>query len=279
MDEHLYELFADEDVTPGPIPAEVLTYFRRKGLKVGFDHRDVWNEEHDFAFTAAKVMRRDVLDALHDEVTRAFEQGLPFVAFAKGIEPRMKALGWWEPHDVVDPNTGKAVTVNPPARLRTIFQTNLRTARAVGQYDRIQRTKKARPYLLYQVGPSARHREQHLAWHGLLLPVDDPFWKVAFPPNGYGCKCSVRTVSSREADRLERDGVLAPNPAPVLDDEGNPTGHVVDKRVAVVRTAPKLPLVPWQNARTGKVEYAPAGIHPSFARTPGEARVRALQGP
>lgn len=269
---------ADRDIRPGPVPAEVLRYFKQKDLKIGFDHRDVWNEEHDWAFSAAKIMRLDVLDMLHDEVTKAIEQGMPFKEFAKSIEPRMKALGWWEPHDVVDPETGKAVTVNPPARLRTIFATNMRTARAVGQWDRIQRTKRTRPYLLYQVGPSARHRDQHLGWHGVLLPADDAFWKVAFPPNGYGCKCSVRSVSQSEADNLEQNGVLAPNPEPVLDDEGNPTGHVVEKRVPVITKAPDLPLVPWVNNRTGGVEYAPEGIHPSFARTPGEARKRALQG-
>jgi uncharacterized protein with gpF-like domain len=278
MAEHVYELYADDDVQPGPVPAEVLQYFRRKDLKIGFDHRDVWNQEHDFAFTAAKVMRRDVLDALHDELAKAIEQGMPFKAFTKSIEPRLKALGWWEPQEVEDPKLGGTVTINPPARLRTIFNTNMRTARAVGQYDRIQRTKKTRPYLLYQVGPSAKHREQHLAWHGLLLPADDAFWKVAFPPNGYGCKCSVRSVSQREADRLERDGVLAPNPEPVLDDEGVPTGHVIEKRVPVVTKAPDLPIVPYLNTRTGVVTFGPEGIHPSFARPPGEARKRALQG-
>jgi uncharacterized protein with gpF-like domain len=270
-----YELFKDDDIKPGPVPADVLKYWRDKKLKVGFHYLDVWNEEHDAAFTVAKVMRKDVLGALQSELDRAIEEGVPFVEWRKEIEPRMRALGWWEPHEVRDPKTGKRATVKPPLRLRTVFQTNMRTARAVGQLERIERTKKTRPYLLYQVGPSARHREQHLAWHGLLLPVDDDFWAFAFPPNGWGCKCSVRAVTGREADRLEKEGVLAPNPEPILDEDGNPTGHVKDTRVPVVTEAPRLRLMPWVNPRTRKTEYVPEGIDPGFHHRPGEGRKRA----
>lgn len=266
----------DRDVQRGPVPAEILAYWRQKGLKPAFSWKDVWNEEHDYAFTAAKVMRSDVLLALQDELERGFSQGVPFEQWKKQIQPRMEALGWWAPQPVQDPLTGRVVQISPPSRLRTIFQTNMRTARAVGQHDRIQRQKRLRPYLLYQVGPSARHRPEHLAWHGLLLPVDDPFWDVAFPPNGWGCKCSVRAVSKREADELDAEGVLAPEPEPIIDDNGNPTGHVVDKRIAVKREAPDLPLVPWENTRTGRTEFVPKGIDPGFNHRPGEGRRIAL---
>ena len=266
----------DRNIARGPVPADVLAYWRAKGLRVGFDYRDVWEEEHDLAFSAAKLMRRDVLAAMKDELERAIRDGVPFDQWRKEIEPRMKSLGWWDVHEVRDPQTGAVARVNPPARLATIYATNMRTARAVGQYDRIQRNKRTRPYLLYQVGPSERHREQHLAWHGLLLPVDDPFWDTHFCPNGWGCKCSLRAVSRREADALEADGVLAPNPEPVLDDNGQTTGHVLDQRVAVRREAPPVKLVPWENKRTGKVEFVPEGIDPGFQHTPGEGRALAL---
>jgi uncharacterized protein with gpF-like domain len=272
----IVELLADRDIKPGPPPTEVLAYWRAKKLRIGFDHRDVWREEHDYAFTAAKIMREDVLAALRSELDQAYEQGLPFKEFTKSVEPRMKKLGWWGEHEVEDPKTGDVVTVNPPARLARIYETNMRSARAVGQYDRVQRTKASRPYLLYQVGPSARHREQHLAWHGLLLPVDDPFWSFAWPPNGWGCRCHVRTVSQREYSTLVRDGVLGPAPQPVLDDDGTPTGHVKNQRVPVLIKAPVVPLVPWENKRTGQVELVRQGIDPGFDKLPGEGRRQAL---
>lgn len=273
----LIQLYRDADIKAGPVPADVLAYWRAKELRVGFDYRDVWKQEHDFAFTAAKIMRTDVLELVRESLDTAIAEGQPFEQWVKNLEPRAKELGWWDEHQVQDPETGKLVKVNPPERLLRIFDTNMRVARAVGQYDRIQRTKKSKPYLLYQVGPSARHREQHLAWHGLLLPVDDPFWTFAFPPNGWGCKCGVRAVSSREADRIEGEGILAPDAEPELDDDGLPTGHLVDRRIDVRRTAPPVPLVPWENKRTGNIELVRSGIDPGFDKTPGAGRAAALK--
>jgi uncharacterized protein with gpF-like domain len=273
---HEIELFADVDIQAGPTPVEVLAYWRAKKLRIGFDHRDVWREEHDYAFSAAKIMRLDVLEAMRDEVDQAFAEGKPFAEFARDVEPRMKALGWWDVHSVQDPETGAVVEVNPPQRLRTIYETNMRTARAVGQYDRVQRNKALRPFLLYQVGPSARHREQHLAWHGLLLPVDDPFWSYAWPPNGWGCRCSVRTVSEREHVGLVRDGINEAVPEHIEVD-GRKTGHRKQKRVPVRTVAPVVPLVPWENKRTGAIELVREGIDPGFDRRPGEGRRDALR--
>jgi uncharacterized protein with gpF-like domain len=266
----------DADIKAGRVPPEVLKFWRDKSLELAFDWRDVWKEEHEFAFTAAKIMRDDVLEVLQAELGKALESGQSFESWAGDIEPKLQALGWWEPHDVHDPATGSRVRVNPPRRLKTIFNTNMRMAHAVGQYDRIQRTKRARPYLLYFVGPSARHRPQHLAWHGVLLPVDDEFWSYAFPPNGWGCKCGVRSVTQREAGELEEKGVLAPEASPELDAEGRPTGHVLDMRVPVQRVAPVLDLRAYKNERTGKVDFVPSGIDPGFHYAPGEARRRAL---
>jgi hypothetical protein len=263
---------ADRDIKPGPVPVETLRYWAQKGLKPSFHWSDVWRQEHDAAFTAAKVLRLDVLEALRDELDTAIAEGVPYEQFVREVQPRLSKLGWWEPHEVVDPETGKAAKVDPPRRLALIYETNMRTSRAVGQWERIERNAKLRPYLLYQVGPSKRHREQHLAWHGLLLPVDDEFWSFAFPSNGFGCKCHTRSVSKSEYRDLSKRGVIEGVPEPILDDEGLPTGHVREKRVPVQTTAPKVPLVPWTNKRTGETQLVREGIDPGFDKRPGEGR-------
>lgn len=539
---------ADKDMRPGPLPAEVLAYWRAKRLKPTFDYRDTWLEEHDYAFSAAKIMREDVLELLHQELDRAIAEGTPFDRWVRDIQPRLERAGWWAPQDVTDPETGRTVEVDPPSRLRRIYQTNMRTAHAVGQWDRLVKNKRTKPYWLYEVGPSERHRPLHLTWHGLLLPQDDPFWQYAFPPSGWGCflpgtrvtgtivggskafysgeaielttesgatlsvtpnhpiattrgwlsarsvsvgddcvsqefeilrpyatpsravrddqiptsvedvfdalashggrfcqaspldfhgeaqrfigkvhvvgtyvelvhrfetelaqfarhgllagtnaalvlkesarlrvalgsggsssgrgfpgsaakgnglgsahpppalersfghrsrrqtmatkklaeggaahsafirellhrssgqvsldkvvrvrrfpyvghvydlesesgwifadgivasncKCHVRGVSNREADQLDREGILVPDPEPELDDEGNPTGHKIDRRIAVVREAPPANRKPWKNDRTGKIEMIPEGVDPGFQYPPGQGRKKAL---
>lgn len=264
----------------GPVPAEALEFFEAKDLQPGFSFEDVWAEEHLRAFTAAKFMREDVLDATRQEVNRAIAQGLTLDQFVRGVtdpdtgersgglERRLRDMGWWGQQPVVDPETGEAVEVDVPSRLHLIFDTNMRTARAAGQWQRIERRADTHPFLLYQLGPSREHRPQHVSWHGLLLPADDPFWQTHFPPNGYLCKCHVRQVSRREAARLERDGVRAPRPEPELGPDGQPTGHIKDERVPVRRERPPIETRRFRNTRTGREEDIPAGIDPGFHRPP-----------
>ncbi|MFZ1575456.1 MAG: phage minor head protein [Chromatiaceae bacterium] len=59
-------------------------------------------------------------------------------------------------------------------------------------------------------------RPQHVAWDGLVLPTDDPFWSSHYPPNGWGCKCRAFAVNDGDIGRLGKDG---PDHAPVAADD------------------------------------------------------------
>ena len=189
---------------PGKVPAAVRKYLKDKGLTPSWDWDEVWQEEHAAAFTAAKAMGQDVLDALRQAVDAAIEGGQPFPEFKKRVRDVLAELGWWGVQDRENPKTGEdeRVELGTPRRLKVIYVTNARVARAVGQWERIQRTKASRPFLIYELGPSERHRPEHAAWAGKVLKVDDAAWGTMFPPNGWGCKCRVRQLSDREADDL-----------------------------------------------------------------------------
>ncbi|MGR3468433.1 MAG: phage head morphogenesis protein, partial [Shimia sp.] len=175
-------------------PPEVSRYFRNKGLKPSFSWMDVEPEEHAPAFAVAKAARLDVLEAIKGELQTAIDNGLPYRDFAKSLRPRLQELGWWGMKREIDPltNTERTVRLGTPRRLKVIYRANLRSARAAGQWERIQRTKEAMPYLSYELGPSIQHRPTHEARQGMILPVDDPTWNTWFPPNGWNCKCWVR---------------------------------------------------------------------------------------
>jgi hypothetical protein len=49
-----------------------------------------------------------------------------------------------------------------------------------------------------------------VAWHGLTLPADHPFWKTHFAPNGYGCRCRITSVTRREGEASARAGLGEP---------------------------------------------------------------------
>ena len=265
---------------PGPIPSDALQYFRAKVSKPEFDWRDIWREEHAHAFTVAKATQLDVLDSIRDALDQALAEGRTYRQFARELTPELQRLGWWGKAIMEDPLTGevKGVQLGSPRRLKTIYRANMRTARAAGQWQRAQRTKKALPYLLYELGSSREHRAEHEAWHGTLLPVDDPWWDTHMPPNGWGCKCRVRQVTQWEYDRLTKDGVPAPDRAQVIDsDTGLPTGYREEKTVPVKTTAPEIKREPWKNKRTGVTEMVPEGIDPGWDTNPGKARQQNLE--
>lgn len=230
-------------------PAEVTRYFRNRELRPAFSWQDVEPAEHAVAFTVAKAMQIDVLQTIRDELDKALQEGIPFEQFKRDLKPKLQQLGWWGDKKQIDPETGRPVTarLGSPRRLRTIYRANMRSARAAGQWDRIQRTKRALPYLVYLLGPSERHRPHHQAKEGLVLPVDDPFWTQWYPPNGWGCKCHVRQITRREAERRG------------------------------VSQAPEIPMREVFNPRTGEIKSIPSGIDPGWEGNPGLARQKSME--
>lgn len=94
-----------------------------------------------------------------------------------------------------------------------IYQTNLATSYAAGRYRQFTDPDllKLRPYWRYKHADNvANPRQQHVAWNGLTLPHDHPFWKTHFPPNGWGCGCRVVPVGAREYGKAQAEGLTEP---------------------------------------------------------------------
>lgn len=233
-------------VTTGPAgepPDAVRAYLEAKSLRPTWSWREVWQEEHGVAFAVAKAMAVDLLAELQRAVAEAIAGGLTFETFRAKLEPTLGALGWWGVKEQVNPDTGRPeqVELGTPRRLGIIYRTNGRVARAVGQWQRIQRTKASRPFLIYELGPSVEHRPEHVSWAGSIREVDDPLWSMLMPPNGWGCKCRVRQLNRSEAEAA--GGVTA---------------------------GPELDLVETTDADGNTVTH-PRGVDPEWAYNPGAA--------
>lgn len=229
-------------------PPEVLAFFKNKKLKPSFNWADVWKQEHQVSFTVAKAMELDILQDVRDGVLKAIAEGQTLHQFRKELTPLLQKKGWWGKQELTDPLTGELVKaqLGSPRRLQVIYDTNLRTARAAGQWDRVQRSKKTHPYLMYELGPSREHRKQHTQWQGVLLPADDSFWNTHYPQNGWGCKCRVRQVSKVEYDRIKGKSSTS---------------------------APEIKRQEWTNPRTGEIMEVPVGIDPGWDYNPGKGRL------
>ena len=238
------------------IPKEALDYIKNKNLKVGFSYKDVWNEEHATAFTVAKAMQIDVLSDMKKAVEKAIEDGQSFETFKKNIKPTLQQKGWWGKKQMTDPLTGREVNaqLGSDRRLQLIYETNLRNAYQKGQYERTMASD-LHPYLIYRVGNSVKHREDHLSWNGLILPKDDPWWDDHFPQRKFRCKCYTRAISEARKKRYERDGIRIP---PTVD--GSDPGGILH----IQTQAPKTTYRSYYNERKGTIERVPNGVDPAF---------------
>ena len=226
----------------GLVDKAAFGHFKAKKILPGFSHYDVWLYQHSLAFTVAKMMDADMLTEVKDAIEAAQRNGTAFADFKKRLKPYLMAKGWWGEQIMTDPLDGepKLVQLGSTRRLKTIFDTNMRTAFAAGQWQRIQANKKALPYLRYNKSASGHPRDGHKRYYGLVLPVDHDIWKVIFPPNGYGCKCSVSSLTARQA---EEEGIGG---------------------------EPDVEMVEFTNPRTGKTVLIPDDITPSFAHNHGD---------
>lgn len=193
-------------------PPEVTRYFDAKRSKPGVDWRDVAPYEHAVSFTVARTAGYDVIDDIRAAASDAIRNYGDFGKFVDDLEPVLRRKGWWGRK--VDAATGEAVQLGSLHRLRTIYWANKSTARAAGEWERIQRTKRALPFLAYGQSRAENKRPLHLTWVGTMLLADDPWWATHYPPNGWLCQCRAEQISRREAMRRGYDPDA---PAPTIE--------------------------------------------------------------
>lgn len=184
---------------PGAVPFDEAIRFLRDKLNVGTDTwRDLSAEAYATSFSVAGVRNMEALQAIRTAVDQALAQGSTLDEFRRELRGIMS-------------RTGLELRGQFGWRSRVIFETNLRTAYAAGKWAQIQRLKEGRPYLRYVAVLDNRTRPAHRAWHGTVLAVDHPFWDTHYPPNGWGCRCTVQSLSQRD---LGRFGYSVTDPAP-----------------------------------------------------------------
>ncbi len=209
---------------------------------------DLWKSQHDRAFMVAGATKADLLADLARAVDKAIAEGTSLEVFRRDFREAVEKHGWhgW---------TGEDTPQGRAWRTRVIYQTNMRTSYQAGRWAQLK--KAGFKYWVYRHGGSENPRLHHLAWDGLILEADHPFWSTHYPPNGWGCSCYVRGARTLAgAKRLGGDpSVTLPDNWRDLDPKtGEPSGigkgwgyapgASVASDVAVL--APKLEKLPEQ---------------------------------
>ncbi|WP_162407344.1 PBECR2 nuclease fold domain-containing protein [Pseudoxanthomonas jiangsuensis] len=189
----------------GSLP-EAERYFRGKVNLPTRAWDDLWQGQHARAFVVAGATRDALLTDLREAVDAAISKGETLEDFRKRfreIVARNDWTGW----------TGEGTPGGEAWRTAVIYHTNLRTSYMAGRWETLKRF----PYLKYKHNTVRNPREAHKAWDGLVIASDDPWWETHYPPNGWGCRCSVVGVS---AARLRADGKTPDAAPPAI--EGDP---------------------------------------------------------
>lgn len=106
-----------------------------------------------------------------------------------------------ERYDRIVAEHGWSFDGDPGWHSELVFRVNAGIAQAVGRWQQIQRLERQRPFIRYVTADDHRVRPTHAAWHGVVLPVDHPFWRTHYPPNGFNCRCTVQSLNERDIDR------------------------------------------------------------------------------
>lgn len=204
-------VFLDDDDAPVAFAFEAVRqsfreqvdFLRQKRVKPTNGWLDAMHGVHDRAFVVAGVTDTAMLEEFQSALISAAENGGRVEDFAKDFDRLVEKYGW-------------EYKGERNWRIRTIFETNMRTSFMAGRLKQMRDPDvvKLRPYWQYLHGDRRTPRAPrpvHLGWNNLVLMWDDPWWEVHFPPNDWLCSCGVRTLSKRD---LERQGKSGPDETP-----------------------------------------------------------------
>lgn len=208
------------DVQPGNLDfPEAIEYFRGKVNLPTEKWTDLMKGQHTRAFVVAGATKAELLSDIRAELDKALAQGTGLEEFREAFDEIVARHGW-------------SYKGSRNWRTRVIFETNMRTAYQAGRFAQLKEAVALRPYWQYRHGDSLKPRPLHLKWDRLVLRHDDPWWETHYPPNGWGCKCTVLSLGEEDLadqgkkgpDRAPDDGV-GPKPDPVT---GEPVPAGID---------------------------------------------------
>lgn len=178
----------------GSLPFKEQTVFFKSKVKVSTQHwTDVYGFEHNKSFMVAGAAKAGLVTDFYTSLLKAIESGTTLHEFRKDFDNIVAKHGW-------SYNGGRSW------RTRTIYETNLTQSYNAGREAQFADPdlQALRPYAMYKHGGSLDPREEHLAWDGLVLPINHDFWITHSPQNAWFCSCYKIALSEQD---LERKGL------------------------------------------------------------------------
>lgn len=179
-----FDLPEPEIIMEGVTPDAALEFWQWRAKLTDEEAKALGEGARHRAFYVSGLARHDLVMLVSDGMEEALKNGETLEGFKERIAEAIRTQGW---HDY---------------RVENIFRTNMQTAYAAGRYKKMQAVKKSRPYWQYMAIMDRRVRPSHAILNGMVYPADHEFWKTNYPPNGFRCRCGVRSLSARQVKRM-----------------------------------------------------------------------------
>ena len=160
-------------------PEEAVKYLERLGVKITWNWQEQLQAIKEKAFTISKITNADLLQEVQNKLIEALNKGTPYSDFKDELNEILKNRGYIKKED------------GSQWRLDTIYRTNLQSAYMAGRYKQQQEVVKNFPYWEYVSILDNRTTVSCRDLNGTILPANDPFWKINYPPRHYNCRARV----------------------------------------------------------------------------------------
>ena len=235
----------------GSLP-EAETYFRDKINMPTRRWDELWQGQHARAFVVAGATRDALLTDLREAVDAAISKGETLEDFRARFRDIVQRNGWmgWK---------GQGTPGGEAWRTAVIYHTNLRTSYMAGRWETLKRF----PYLKYKHNTVRHPREAHLAWNGLVLATTDSWWDTHYPPNGWGCRCTV--VGMSEA-KLRAEGLKPDDAPPPIDGDPAPEWAYHVGHASTGKQLAEAEMQHWRDQKGDAWQQLTQGAPSDFAR-------------
>jgi hypothetical protein len=232
---------------------EAISFFENKLKLPTASYTDIFAEQHSHAFVVAGAMNDALVEDFYNALHKAMTEGTGLKAFQADFDNIVAKHGWSH-HGTAE------------WRSKLIYNTNIRQAYNVGQYQQMMDVIEFKPYWGYKHVSITNPRIEHVHLDGLTLPATDPVWNYIMPQNGYGCQCQVISYSRTEWNKTG------------LELSQSPTIEWHETTVGTRSSNPRNVKYPVINVtKNGKLLQAP--IDPGFAYNPAKAYLEPFTAP
>ncbi|MBP3207859.1 MAG: minor capsid protein [Campylobacter sp.] len=177
-------------------PTEVVDKLKSKIPTLADDLDKIKGDAYKKAFTISDIAKKSLLADIQDSLVEALKDGKGFDEWRSDLFEHLQAKGWADKFESL--NDDEISVLGDSSRLKLIYDTNIRQAYAEANYE--TGINSNAEFIRYVAVLDERTRFSHASAHGLILPIDDPWWEINYPPNGFNCRCSVMFLTAQSLE-------------------------------------------------------------------------------